>query len=169
MPRVGFIGVAGTAEDRARAIEIRNSSSSYADKVLREIAQLEQFVVVNKFENPMPRAEVLALYGAQWLNSGRAASTLKVIMDDFKAFWVDPFNLDAARRRVEDARVKSVDRLASGQGRIFVRIIPEQALPGVLSHRPICKKECEKQSFWCLVCVTGYHFARGNMIVRRHS
>lgn len=155
MPRIGFLGAPVTEEDKARAAEIISHASGYSDTVLRELAQLEAFVRVNRFTEEK-NEDIFALFGAQWVNGGRAASSLAAVFADFKKFAVNPHRINEARARVARFRLYSgVERLAKGQERTFHRKLLPECLAGVPQRRPDDDKEAERIAFWCLLCVTG--------------
>lgn len=155
MPRLGFKGRSLTAEDRAAASTIRTEQSGYATKVLREIDHLAGFMTANPMASNTPRAEVFALFGGQWINEGFQPSTLQAMLDDFKAFRVDPFNLEPARQAVEDYGVANgVMRLAAKEPR-RARVVCATYLPGISGRRPAEQQEQDRQAFWALLCITG--------------
>lgn len=156
MPRIGFIGVAVSAEDHKMAERIRRAASGYPDKVLTEIRHLESFVNANRFDADMSTGDIMALFAAQWLNTGRAPSTLEATLDDFRRFSVDPRRLDEARARVERYRIlNGVSRMRMEQGRIFIRKISASPYPGITQSRPIMANIRERMCFWGACCVTG--------------
>jgi hypothetical protein len=153
-------------QDRKRAAELTSMASGFADKVCLNLDHLESFVRANHFSPDTPLQEVWALFAGQWLNSGRAASSLNVMMDDFKKFRVSPFDIGAARERLEQFRVRNaIARLASQRGRTRNRAIHVDPLPGVPATAPSVAKERERLAFWALVCVTGNRAA--NVLVAR--
>lgn len=155
MPRIGFLGVPTDAADEATEQLIHGCATAYPDKVLRELDQLQSFMDANKFPEGTDATRILGLFVAQWLNSGRAASSAKGILEDFKRFGVDPWRLDLARARVRRFRLTSgIERMAAGQGRSFKRRLI-CGMPAVEEIEPASEAEREKQAFWCLVCATG--------------
>lgn len=155
MPRVGFIGVKVTPADRLRAAELTGAASAYADRVLQDMNYLEEFMAANNFPDDTTEGDILRLFFAQWLNSGRAASTASVMMTAFKKFHVNPRRVGEARVRVERFRLTNgLDRLAREAGRTFQRRLIS-GLPAVQATPPADLREQERQAFWALVCVTG--------------
>jgi hypothetical protein len=166
MPVVGFIGTRVTAEDRLRAVELLKSASAYSAKVTREIDQMQSFMDANNFERGTIRVdEVMALFSAQFLHSGRSATTLHALLEDFKSFHIDVFNLDQARDQVKSFHVRNaVKRTALDAPRVFVRVnLPQIELPNVM---PENGKEAERWAFWALIIVTGN---RPNNVLRIKS
>jgi hypothetical protein len=167
MPRsLGFIGTRVSAEDRLRAVELLKSASAYSAKVNREIDQLQSFMDANNFVRGRIRAdEILALFAAQFLRSGRSATTLNALLDDLKSFHVDVFDLESARVKVKSFHVRNaVKRAALVAPRVFVR----KNLPTIrLPHQaPTDGKMRERWAFWALVVVTGN---RPNNVLRIQS
>jgi integrase len=155
MPTVGFVGVKVTSEDRAMAARIHAEASDHSKKATREILQLKSFMDANTFSaDRNPKHEILLLFAAQFLNSGRAGSTLNGLLDDLVKFQVDPFDIEPAIERVRMFHVRNaVQRIAKTEKRRFERTpLDAYNLP---DEEPSDLKEAERWAFWALLMVTG--------------
>jgi hypothetical protein len=163
MPRVGFIGIPLSEEDRRNAKRIQEDASDTADKVLREIDQFESFLESNP---EVPKDQAVLMFGAQWLSSGRKANSLHSILQDFQTFGVFPGRLNEARDRVEVFRTRNgVKRMAASRGVDLVRKIPPPHRSTIPAEEPGCPEDADRFAFWCLLCVTGNRAA--NVLVAR--
>jgi hypothetical protein len=154
MPQTGFVGVRCTKADWERADALCGAASQYSTKVLRELNQLESFMMANDFSHDMTRARIFALFGAQFLNSGRSPTTLDSVIGDFDKFHVDPFNIDLARDKVNAYHVQNaIMRSAKTAARCFIR--NPLVDPKFPAARPEDYSEGERWAFWALIVVTG--------------